>query len=383
MTTPIFDSPRSDFSAQHPFERASAEIRACWDLGYHDGKEEIPAAAGEQALIAFILSDRERNIQDATVDLSNDEGELVATVEQIRLLHEDKNHAEQQLLPVFGRHSIGRLAKVFASLYLVIGVVAIVAEFPLSGFTVMESMGTTLTPDQMAGLSLQKYSFTALVAILCLMGFSMKLFYDVLDQKRGRRVWELVLVFATLVVCGISIVGVATLRDAISNQTIAFSHLDRTKGTTDPGELANLQAKAEAAQDEMATRTAFAFKWITIALPMFAAVAIIIGLHQLRNYRKHDRALILHSQATTELTSALQKQARLTHMVEVRKTRLETLQHENPNTKEFLERATAAYRHGVSAGAGFLASQLAQQSLFDRLVVRVRRELLIGRPFRA
>lgn len=340
----------SDLEAEaiNPFKGSSPEVSASWDLGYHDGIREVPAQFGQAALIAFAVGDHERTLKGLREKLAVDEGQLEKLKRGSKQLQIESEREQKYILPAFGRQSIGPAAWLVVVFYLVLAIIAVSAEFPLSRMTVDEAIGTATTASLAKMGVIRDYSIWAIAVVLCLIGFSLKPLFDVLDRGKGHSRWEAVLVGVALIPCMAAIYGVAQLREAISNPAITI-----------------------AASNDIRVWTAFTFKWVTVALPLFSAMCLIVSLHQIHNYRRHNRAGRMLKKNDEETTSLDQSTGQLEYAIQHGHAQLEIANKENPYDSDFQNRSLAAYNHGRATGEAELNQRLDGLSPYDRILVKV------------
>jgi len=328
---------------------ASSHMANFWKFGYQDGLEEISADVGERALSAI------------TLEVQDHEGELKASEITQGQLRNELAEANDNLLPSYGKQIVGRFPRVMAWVYLGLAVVAVFAELPLSGLTIAESIGH-ITKDQMAFL--QSTATYSLTLMLCLTGFSLKLAYDAFEGRKKGAWLVPVLAICAFLLCSISIVDVAQLREAISKEQSALAESSGAENADRNGsEQAALTAEAE-----MSRWAGSTFRWLTIALPWFSGACIIVCLQQLRNFRRHDHALTVLSRVSPDLSSAERAQARLRLTLQK-----EEFAHQASNGSEtdFRGRAIAVYRHGFEAGQAELMRRPEYRQPFDRALKRL------------
>ena len=350
-------------TAQIPFNEAQEPIRSCWNLGCHDGVNDVDAEIGERSLEALASSTR------ACIGDLN--GELVACNLQAEELTARTAAANSLILPSAGRQSIGRVAWFVVAFYVVLASLTFGADFPLSALTILEALGrgTNLSSIQM--LYLQTAAVWGLGLTLCLIGFCLKLLADVLDHRKVHHWWEIVLVVVACVLCGISIYGVSKLRDSMGHQQIAAQDMRAAYAAIpiDRDRVRSAVTTAIKASNTMSEWTAFTLMWVTITLPVLSAVSVIVAVRQSRIYKGHNRALEELSHLSGELALREERRARLVGAIaqeEERLTRAQSGQYD----AELKQRAIAAYRHGFATGEAARLAPSISGGIYSRLLAR-------------
>lgn len=346
-------------SPENPFLEASAPIKKSWLLGFHDGFENLHARADERAFATFAKDYDKGMLDEAIVSLGQHKADLEAARFRIEKYKLEADAGRPSLIPAFGIHAIGWSARFMAFVYVLLAVASVIAEFPLSALTVAESIGN-LTVQQMAFV--KQYSIWALTAMLCLMGFALKLLVDVLDHGKGHRWWEKGVAIVDVALAGVSIYGVAMLRDAIAEQARAV-----------------VESKPLAEQLQTTAGvvwwSAFTFKWVTLTLPIFAAVCVVVALHQMRNYRKHNKAVRQIVGAEREWMAATQAAITLEQLIEADDARLVEARDGRSFTDDFVRRAAGAYENGVETGRRKRISRLSEKGVYEQVVEDMKRSL--------
>ena len=159
-------------------------IGRCWQLGYHDGIQDLRDELGRDALDGF-ASDAHAAARHT---LSNRLGDLtaqLAAAEFRTAQHTTLGDAARRLmLPFIGDHRVALSQWLTSVSYLLLAVAAVMAEMPLASLTVGEAFGN-LTQDQMA--LVREYATWSLVAMVCVMGFGLKPLLDVLEHRSVHR----------------------------------------------------------------------------------------------------------------------------------------------------------------------------------------------------
>lgn len=358
-----------DAEGPNPFEDTTPEVRASWKLGYHDGTLEVPPEVGQAALVAFAVGDHEHALKGLREKLAADEGQLEKSKRRLQLLEKENEREQKLILPAFGRQLIGYAAWLTAVFYLVLAAIAVAAEFPLSRMTVDEAMGTANTASLAQMSAIRDYSIWAIAIVLCLIGFSLKPLFDVLDRGKGHFIWEVALVGASLIPCVAAIYGVAQLREAISSPSITVAAQGDQQNQSGNQGGANGLVQANRAADEIRKWTAFTFKWVTVALPLFSAMCLIVSLHQIHNFRRHNHAARALNQNDEENASLDQALGQLQYAIQHEQKQLEVVSGQDPYHSDFQNRSLAAYNHGRATGAAKVNQGL---SIYDQLKAKVR-----------
>jgi len=364
-------NPSLDAEKANPLEDTTPEVRASWELGYHDGIREMSPETGRVALVAFAVGDHERTLKELRDILARDEGQLEQTTRKIEQLEKENEREQKHILPAFGRHSIGIAAWLTIAFYLVLAALAVSAEFPLSRMTVNEAIGTTTTASLSQMNAIRDYAIWAIAVVLCLIGFSLKPLFDVLDRGRGHLRWEIVLVGASLIPCIAAVYGVAQLREAISSPSISITAPGGQQAQgADQTETDGLD-EANRAAEEVRKWTAFTFKWVTVGLPLFSAMCLIVSLHQIHNFRGHNRAARTLNQNDDEIAGLHQVAGQLKYAIEHERKRLDIVGEEDPYSSNFQGRSLAAYNHGRATGEAEVAGRLRGLPIYEQLKAKV------------
>jgi hypothetical protein len=367
MTTDVTTDDTSTLLAPCPFANSSKQIQLCWALGYHDAVNGIDPKTGQDALVSFAI-----NAQD---NLADREGELAASTTRLEQLTTSKSEANDQLLPTFAQHSVGFWPYFMVAVYLILAAIAVLAEFPLSGLTVGGSLQIA-TPEQMRAF--QTLTVWALALMLCLVGFSIKLIVDVFDHRKGHRWLEIafaVLVLGLSVTC---IVCVAELRRSMGREQISerqSAAADKSTNRSDIETRHQLDLEFSKAQKDVSDWAASTFMWVTIALPCFSAVCLVVALHQIRNYRKHNRAVKTLDGISLPLDTEAESQARLKWTIQADSDHLKQLEVDDPLAANFEKWAVAVYCHGFETGQAARLRQLDKEPLYARLLTRLNRKV--------
>jgi hypothetical protein len=349
----------------NPFETTAPEVRASWELGYHDGIRNVAPQTGQAALAAFAVGDHERTLKELRAKLALDEGQQERSKRKLKQLEEENEREHKYILPRFGRQSIGFASWLTVAFYLMLAVLAVSAEFPLSRMTVGEAIGTAGIAQMNA---IRDYSIWTIAIVLCLIGFSLKPLFDVLDRGKGHFFWEAILVGASLIPCVATIYGVAQLREAISNPRITIAVSDGQQAQTGDQGGANELAEANRAADEIRKWTAFTFKWITLAMPLFSAMCLIVSLHQIHNFRRHNHAVEMLSKNNDEAEKLNHVLGELQYAIPHELEQLEIESRRDPYHSDFQGRSLAAYNHGRATGEN---QRLSSLPLYERLKATV------------
>ena len=364
-------NPSLEAEKTNPLEKTTPEVRASWELGYHDGIRGITPETGRAALVAFAVGDHDRTLTDLRDKLARDEGQLEQATRKLEQLEKDNEREEKLILPAFGRHSIGIAAWLTIAFYLVLAALAVSAEFPLSRMTVNEAIGTATTASLSQMNAIRDYAIWAIAVVLCLIGFSLKPLFDVLDRGKGHFRWEVVLVGASLIPCIASIYGVAQLREAISSPSISIAAPGGRQAQNGDRGGANGLDESTRAADEIRKWTAFTFKWVTLGLPLFSAMCLIISLHQIHNFRRHNRAARTLGQNDEEIARLHQSAGQLQYAIEHERERLKSVSEEDPYSSNFQGRSLAAYNHGRATGEAEVNRRLSDLPIYDQLKAKV------------
>jgi len=354
---------------RNPFENTTPEVQASWELGYHDGLKSVPARCGRDALIAFAVGDRNSRLMRLGETLAEHKAQLGSAERRLEQLERENRREEGSILPAFGRQSIGLTEWLVVAFYLLLAVAAVAAEFPLSRVTVDEAIGTPNTASLANMALLRDYSIWALAIVLCLIGFSLKPLFDVLHRGRGHSRWEVILVVVSLIPCAAAIYGVAQLRESISNPALSMA-VSSPGQHNQSGHEESVQAieRATQAAEDIRSWTAFTFKWVTIALPLFSAMCLIVSARQVHNYRRHNFAVRSLSENERGITGLDQAISQLRYSVENEQGQLELARKEDPYQSSFSDRSVAAYEHGRATGE---ADRDRDLPLYDQLRMAV------------
>jgi len=300
------------------------------------------------------------------------EGQLEKSRVDLDRLKEENTREQRHILSAFGRRSVGVAAWLTAGFYVLLSILAVGAEFPISRMTVNEAIGTGTTASLGQMGVIQDYSVWAVAIVLCLIGFSLKPLFDVLDRGKGHFLWEIALVGAALIPCATAIYGVAQLREAISNPILTKATTGDPQNQDDGKGAADTMAKKQQAADEERKWTAYTFKWITIALPLFSAMCLIISLHQVHNFRGHNHGARTLNQNDSEIGRLDQLMGQLKYAIEHERKQMEAVSDQDPFHSDFQDRSVAAYNHGRATGQAVIKQRLNELPLYQKLNAEIR-----------
>lgn len=318
-------------SNEHPFASAPAVYRKPWALGIRVGEEAVSRAAGAAAVKALVAAELEATKQQLLDQLA----QRTAVYDVLHAATQKREEAiaacRERLLPESGEKRIGKLHWAVSWFYLLLSVGAALGELPLALGTIIEQI-PDITSEKLNAI--RAASAWGLAGIICLIGFSIKLLVDVQDEQMRFRWWHKTAVFIALAFSAISIGGVAALREAQDQLNAALSQSD--------------PAVRRDATREVAERSAFTFRWMTLTLPCFAAAALLVSLHQKRAYGRHNAAVSELARLTTLQEEQVREQLTIQHQKENWKKEIEMLEGAN---SEVWSNAQRAYELGVEEGA--------------------------------
>ena len=361
----------------NPFTIADGDIRACWELGFHDGVKGLNPSVGEAALPALIAT--------RVASLAQREADLAVSEIHEKRLSDDLIAAKGGLIPELHEHPVGFWPWCTAAIYVLIGVIAFCAEFPLAALTVGESLGSTQAGSVTVGLMqwFRESTVLSLAAILCLVTFSIKILLDSIHLGRRRNWLEIGIGLITICICATAIFGIAHLRDAIGQQQIAMQRqmaLQRlfSNGASNvavaSGELNDAKGATEQAQTYKAHWTGFTYRWVTYALPCFAALCLVVGFRQFREYRIHNKAVSQINRVSPELADEMQSQTRLQSALSLERETIVSPEETSDPSSESLKQIQAAYQHGMATGSAERKQQMLQLPLYERLLNQLNGE---------
>jgi hypothetical protein len=359
-------------SPPNPFDRTTPAIQDCWRLGYHDGMHEIDPAVGESALEAFALAARDRNTAEEAALIAKLKADLETAEALAAQARADRVAAEGAVLPSVGRHSVGRSAWAFAWFYIALAVLAAAAEFPLSAITVSESIGGI--PNGVIVFT-KTWATPAIVVMACLIGFSIKMLFDVIDVRLSLRgAIKVGVTLVTMYFCMDSVWAVARLRGAVTQQQIAVAQVGLADTAPDSTRR-QLETRVVQAREVVSTNAASTFELLTIAFPFFAATGLIIGIDQLREYRKHDRSVAALAGLIQAAAEASEQETKLRYELATEEERIARAAASEVGAETLHERAVKAYHHGLGSGRSALATRLLALGIYGRLTRDINRRL--------
>src|SRR5688500_2933891 len=160
-----------------PFDNVSTALRQCWQLGQNDGRRKLDPRVGETALNAFVVAGHQKHFDEAALIQATKRGQLAISQRRRAQLEAKLTELSESALPRYGNAPIGWTAWGLPAFYLVVAVIAIIAEFAVSAQTVAESIGAAVMNDEDIR-ALWKSSMWSLTIMLGLLGISIKIFVD-------------------------------------------------------------------------------------------------------------------------------------------------------------------------------------------------------------
>ena len=116
---------------------------------------------------------------------------------------------------------------------------------------------------------------------------------------------------------------------------------------------------------------AFTFKWMTVALPLLAAVCVAVALHQIRSFRQHNRGLKAYTAAQEARLTDAQDTAKLGQLIADARQELDGLRATGPREQSFGHNAAAACAHGRSTGRSERLRRLSGGGIYDEVAAAV------------
>ena len=329
-----------------PFDNVSDALRQCWQLGHNDGRLGLDPKVGETALNAFVVAGHQKQFDQAALVQATKRGQLAISQRRRAQLETKLTELSESALPRYGYSRIRWGAWVLPASYLFVALVAIVAEFAVSAQTVAESIGAAVMTDADIE-TIWKSSMWSLMLMLGLLGISIKIFVDSLHHSGSLRWVERAVAATALVLSVFCIYALAELRDAIGLADTAAIKI--WSGTT--------------------------FKWVTWALPAFAAACLVVSFHQFRSFSLHNAVVSRINEITTALDELQRHEAAAEQELRTADEHLARLEDRQAALHDFAENASGTYRHGYASGLAERQSADAQLSLYERLRAQLHRRL--------
>ena len=273
-----------------------------------------------------------------------------------------------------------------ALIYLVFGLVAFVAEVPLSIQLVND--GLRFNIDGQGDLTGQTALFLAFV--LCLFGLGAKLAWDSFLDVRAKpsvrdddtirdevsKDWRHTRLSK---ICFLGVNGILTACTvcsllAISNLRASVEEYKPYKGLTD---ISTLSLDKQNDFKQVSARRVQAGKelmfWLTLTLPLLGAVSCITGASQLKADHEDRNAFRALKDNQTRLAKAVDESAKLKHDILSARQTVKQEEADGATQQAFLKMTLDIYRHGFARGH-IIVEEHPQGSLYDLQLQALRRQ---------
>lgn len=368
-------------------------VSTIWRLGRQDsgiGQNQAEAEAVLTSKVDLDWIDRRSRAQAAIhdkdarlVSVNANKARLEKSVEALKL--ERWHLTGQPHLPP------NRGLSPMAILYVVVGLLAFGAEFPLSVNLI--DQGLRLTTTQLSSVNDQ--AMWALALVLCIFGLAVKIWFDsAADALANRphpqgqnnetdgknrvirhRPWGKLLFLCVncflLFCCARATLSIAQLRTDLANESRIVTRIKAERA--DDGQLTPTQNdELKRAIDHRQESGGKTMVWLTITLPLFGAVSWITGATKFKQSKEDRAAYRSLMNAEKELADCSAEAGILEHEIKAAQERLKEEEEDGTTKAALLKTRIDVYRHGYSRGR-ILPEEKVEGSFYDFHVNALRR----------